>query len=398
MNKKIRLGNVALKIGSGQTPTGGSAVYQDTGIPLIRSQNVLMTAFSADGLAYISEQQDQQMAGSRVCPNDVLLNITGASIGRVCIAPPKICPANVNQHVCIVRCGDDIDPHYLMFLLASPTFQDFIWEIQAGGTRQALTKQIVEDFLIPEVSIQEQRRIAQELKAQLAVVEEARRAAQAQVDALLELKAAAIEDTLSSVTTTCRIGDVARLQSGYAFKSAEFQRSGIRLLRNTNILPGKVYWDDAVFLAAESRPRHLAYELKESDILISLDRPIISTGIKVARVTAADLPVLLVQRVGRFILDTLRVAPDFLHAYLQSARFMEAISGHDQSVGVPHISPSQVEDVLFPCPELREQERLAGKLQDIMETTAAGVRAAQAQLDEIARLPSRLLAQAFAQG
>lgn len=148
---------------------------------MIRSQNVLMGVFSAEGLAYISPAIDQDMQGSRVEQGDVLLNITGASIGRVCVVPSKLCPANVNQHVCIIRCKASLDPGYLAALMASPKFQKLIWDSQAGGTRQALTKQMVEDFAVPLLPINEQRRIAACLKAQLAEVDRARQAAQEQL-------------------------------------------------------------------------------------------------------------------------------------------------------------------------------------------------------------------------
>jgi len=103
----VRLGDHATKIGSGFTPLGGYATYQSSGLPLIRSQNVDLNHFDTDGLVFISKEQDEEMAGSRVQPGDVLLNITGASIGRVCVVPPDICPANVNQHVWLgLRCDD----------------------------------------------------------------------------------------------------------------------------------------------------------------------------------------------------------------------------------------------------------------------------------------------------
>ncbi len=85
--KWIRLGDYVTKIGSGITPRGGHATYLNSGIPLIRSQNVHMNRFEMLGLAYISSEQDNLMKLSRVIKDDVLLNITGASIGRVCVVP-----------------------------------------------------------------------------------------------------------------------------------------------------------------------------------------------------------------------------------------------------------------------------------------------------------------------
>lgn len=160
----VRLGDHVTKVGSGLTPTGGEAAYKKSGIPLIRSQNVHMNRFEHTGLAFISEQQDAEMKGSRVAPGDVLLNITGASIGRVCVVPSELCPANVNQHVCIIRGDGSFDPAFLAFYLSTPDFQKFINSNQSGATRQALTKEMIEDFDIPKPDLTEQHRIVEMLR------------------------------------------------------------------------------------------------------------------------------------------------------------------------------------------------------------------------------------------
>ncbi|NER84164.1 MAG: hypothetical protein F6K42_32430 [Leptolyngbya sp. SIO1D8] len=109
----LKLGNHVAKIGSGITPRGGQSVYLDSGVPLIRSQNVHMNRFELEGLAHISDEQDEKMEKTRVFPKDVLLNITGASIGRVCVVPDELCPANVNQHVSIIRGDGSFDSEFL---------------------------------------------------------------------------------------------------------------------------------------------------------------------------------------------------------------------------------------------------------------------------------------------
>ena len=145
---KIRLGDHASKIGSGVTPRGGQSAYKPEGIPLIRSQNIYLNRFVPNGLVFIDQEQDQKMRNSRVEKGDVLLNITGASIGRVCVVLDEICPANVNQHVSIIRTGI-LNPDYLSFYMSNPVFQSFIMNSQSGATRQALTKSMIEDFFIP---------------------------------------------------------------------------------------------------------------------------------------------------------------------------------------------------------------------------------------------------------
>lgn len=393
--KFVRLGDFTSKIGSGQTPSGGYRAYSASGIPLIRSQNVLMGSFTTEGLAYISGQIDEEMRGTRVVRNDVLLNITGASIGRVCVVPDEICPANVNQHVCIIRCDEGLHPAYLAAVLASPTFQSLIWQDQAGATRQALTKDRIECFQIPWRPIDEQRQVAERLQAQLTEVETARHAAQVQSRDGALLCTKIVDAAFQGFAEWRPIAEVAKVQSGYAFKSESFKTSGVRLLRNTNILPDRIYWDDAVYLDENEAGRYPGYRLQDGDVLISLDRPVISSGIKVARVGEADLPSLLLQRVGRFVLNSETIDADFLYAFLKSSRFIDAISGHDQSLGVPHISPGQVESVEMPWLSLDEQRATVTQLKAQLAEADAIARAAAAQLAEIESLQQKLLAQAF---
>ena len=161
---EITLGDVCTKIGSGATPRGGKEVYLEDGpYALIRSQNVYNAGFARDGLAFISDDHAEALHNVEVLPEDVLLNITGDSVARVCQVDPMILPARVNQHVAIIRPDPGkLDPAYLRYFLASPGVQATLlsWA-GSGGTRNALTKQMIESFEVhaPE-DLAEQRAIA----------------------------------------------------------------------------------------------------------------------------------------------------------------------------------------------------------------------------------------------
>lgn len=137
-----RFKELATKIGSGATPRGGRQAYVDSGTPLIRSMNVHFYGFEPEGLAFLSDKQAGELANVAVETNDVLLNITGASIGRVTTAPSGMAGARVNQHVMIIRPKEGVSPHFLAKFLASPTVQTQINDIQVGATRQALTRAV----------------------------------------------------------------------------------------------------------------------------------------------------------------------------------------------------------------------------------------------------------------
>ena len=157
--KVSKLGDYALKIGSGVTPKGGSKAYVEKGIPLLRSQNVLFGKFKLDDVAFITDEQHEKMKGSKLQARDVLLNITGASIGRCAVLPSNFEEGNVNQHVCIIRTKDDLEPEFCGIFLNSYLGQKQIWSLQAGGNREGLNFQQIRSFHIPIISQDEQKAI-----------------------------------------------------------------------------------------------------------------------------------------------------------------------------------------------------------------------------------------------
>jgi type I restriction enzyme, S subunit len=158
----VTLKEACSKIGSGITPRGGANVYTSEGTALIRSQNVLNNRFSFDGLVYVKEDMAEEMKNVTVEKRDLLLNITGDSVARCCTVHDNILPARVNQHVTIVRTnGKELDSIFLKYYLTSPTMQNKMLSLaQSGGTRNALTKGMIENFVIPKPNMNEQKTIA----------------------------------------------------------------------------------------------------------------------------------------------------------------------------------------------------------------------------------------------
>ncbi len=167
------------KIGSGVTPKGGETAYKAQGIPLIRSQNVLINQLDLSDVAFIDNEQHRKMSGSKVLPGDVLLNITGASIGRSCVVPQDVNDANVNQHVCIIRLKQSINGRLLSLFLNSWFGQKQIWSFQGGGSREALNFQQIGNFEIPIPPLPEQKAIAALLSTWDEAIEKTERLIQA---------------------------------------------------------------------------------------------------------------------------------------------------------------------------------------------------------------------------
>ena len=152
------LGSLTEKIGSGKTPLGGERVYTKKGILFLRSQNIYPDCLHLDDVAYIPEAIDEEMSTTRVKMNDILLNISGASIGRCTIFKLDE-PANVNQHVCIIRTFPDLSPLFLTYYLQSRFGQQQIFKYTTKGNREGLNFQQIGNFEIPIPTITEQNKI-----------------------------------------------------------------------------------------------------------------------------------------------------------------------------------------------------------------------------------------------
>ncbi len=153
-------------IGSGKTPSGGATVYQDDGVIFLRSQNIYDDGLRLDDVAYISEEIDCGMRGSRVQVGDVLLNITGASIGRTCNISKNIGPANVNQHVCIIRAHDSDISEWIAECFLSDMIKEQIKIVQNGAGREGLNFEQIGNMIITLPMATEREYINSWLKAQ----------------------------------------------------------------------------------------------------------------------------------------------------------------------------------------------------------------------------------------
>lgn len=146
--RKVALGRITTKIGSGATPRGGSSAYMSEGITLIRSLNVYDDQFEDSGLAFISDEQASDLDNVTVQSRDILLNITGASVARCCMAPDRYLPARVNQHVMIIRVDPiKADPFLVHAAINSDERKrQLLSYAQKGSTREALTKEMINAF------------------------------------------------------------------------------------------------------------------------------------------------------------------------------------------------------------------------------------------------------------
>ncbi|BAY37657.1 restriction modification system DNA specificity domain protein [Nostoc sp. NIES-2111] len=194
----IRLGNLVEKLGAGSTPLGGKNVYVDDGVKFLRSQNVWNDGLNLEEVAYITSEIHQKMSGTVVEAGDILLNITGASIGRCAVVPDDFDEGNVSQHVSIIRLINKDLRHYLHLCLISSLIQNQIMEVQVGISREGLSMNRLKDFLIPVPPLAEQKRIVEKCDRLLSICDEIEKRQQQRQESIVRMNESAIAQLLSS--------------------------------------------------------------------------------------------------------------------------------------------------------------------------------------------------------
>ena len=392
------LAELTSKVGSGATPRGGREAYGGGSVPLIRSMNVRFEGFDDEGLAYLDDDQAAALSGVEVHASDVLLNITGASIGRTCLAPDEMSGARVNQHVCIIRLIETL-PRFVKDYLASPEMQRFILEENYGLTRQALTKSMIEGIRIPLPPAAEQRRIVAKLDALTARLARAR-AELDRVPVLAEqLRISALrgvfhwKDDLPPGWTRERVDQIGTVQLGRQRSPKDHHGTHMRpYVRSANVT--WTGWDLTDVKEMNFSPDEFAtFVLKPGDVLLNegsgsakeVGKPLVWKG----EIDGACFQnTLLRVRPTAYLPELLRYALLYM---AKSGKFIE----NTQGVNIIHIGKTGLAKTIIPVPPVAEQESLLQSIDrafaraDRLEAEAARARAL------IDRLESAILARAF---
>lgn len=284
--KTYKLSQLTTKIGSGSTPRGGQEAYKTSGISLIRSQNVLDFTFSTNGLAFIDDAQASRLNNVTLEEEDVLLNITGDSVARLCQVPKELLPARVNQHVAIIRANKKIlVASFLKYSLLETSNKNSLLNLaSAGATRQAITKSMIEEFEIKLPSIQEQQSIASILSAIDDKIEN-----NLVINKTLEEMAMTlykhwfvdfgpfqdgefVESELGMIPKGWelkKIGDFIKHKKGFAFKSNWYQQTGEIVVRVSDTTHNSIDIKSCERISSVLASNYKDYSLKTNDVVIA---------------------------------------------------------------------------------------------------------------------------------
>jgi len=317
-------------------------------------------------------------------------------------------PAVLNQHIFRVTERPGVDRDFLHHLLVHSI--PSLAEQSHGSTMKHIRKSVLDGFMVWVPAMPEQRRIA----AILSSIDEAIDVTRAVISQLGKTREALIEELLRAGfgprTTSrleskdkaregdwplVRLGDVCNLQPGYAFKSADFAPRGIRLLRGSNVGVERIDWQPSkTVFYPESRIAEVSeYQLHANDVVLAMDRPFVSAGFKVARLSHDDSPALLLQRVGRFR-DFRGVDPRYVWVVIRSSFVHQHLQVQQKGTDLPHISGSEIEACLIPLPPMGEQQRIA----DVIDAVDACLQRDLSLLGQLQVLKSALLSMLLSGG
>ena len=385
------IGNLCSKIGSGSTPKGSN--YSSEGVLFFRSQNVHNDGIVLDDIKYISDEVHQSMIGTEVLPNDLLLNITGGSLGRCAIVSNEIDKGNVSQHVCILR-PIIISSNYFHTLILS-TFFSKSMKITGSG-REGLPKYNLEQMMFPLPPLAEQKRIVSEIERWLSlinIIENDKQDLQTIIkqakSKILDLAihgklvhqnpndepASELLKRINSKTeitcdnahytnlpvgwVMCKLSDLCRIENGFAFSSDNYKSQGIPLVRISNINHNTIDITECVYIEGVTDDR---FKISKGDLLIAMSGA--TTG-KMG-VYPFDETAYLNQRVGNIkILNKSSLSPNYRNTYMQSKvdEILKIAYGGAQ----PNISASVIGNFDFPLPPYKEQIRIVETIQRIFD-------------------------------
>lgn len=386
---RMRIKDIATKVGSGVTPRGGATVYQDSGIPLFRSQNVTNDGFLLDDIAYISEKVHQSMSGSRLKPNDVLLNITGASIGRCYYLPKNFKEGNVNQHVCIIRLKHNVIPAFLYFNLISATGQQMIDSCQTGANREGLTKEDLCNFEFEIPNIEQQTRIVKYLNDKTSKINSNISLLTSKRDAYLRLKKSIINRAVTNGLNPDvkmkdsgiewigeipehwdrkRMKDIAYLYSGLTGKAGEdFRCDDISKTKPyipfTSILNNSKI-DTTNFPQVIMSEDENQNQVKENDLLFLMSSEDYESIAKSAVVSEIPVEVYLNSFCRGLRFTAKNVCANFVNYQLQAANYRDALRFEARGFTRINIKIEKISGMFVSLPSFEEQQTIVTYLDE----------------------------------
>ncbi len=418
--KEVRLGDICFKIGSGATPKGGKEAYYENGIPLIRSQNILDFTFSHDGLVFINDMQAKKLKNVIVEENDILLNITGDSVARVCQPPKEVIPARVNQHVAIIRPDDKIiDNKFLKYYLLNKKIKNYMLNLSsAGATRKALTKVMIENLRIKSPPLPTQKKIAEILSSlddKIELNNQMNKNLEEMAQALFKqwfvdfefpnedgepYKSSGgemVESELGLIPKGWEVkelGDFIKVKHGFAFKSKDFSdiETRLKVLTPGNFKVGGGFKADKFKYLKSKTEFPNNYIFNEDDLMVTmtdLSKLGDTLGYPAFIPKSKKNLYLHNQRLGKVELKTDLIGINFFYFLMCSREYRGSILGSVTCLTVKHTAPKRIEAHKFAFNST--QQEIYIKFENLVSSIRENIKEKEFEIQKLTKLRDTLL-------
>ena len=385
----VRLGDVCTIV-SGSTPKSNIPEYWDGDIKWITPAELNEgTYIINDSVRHITELGVAK-TGLKPFPQGTVILSSRAPIGKTAIAG---CEMYCNQGFKNLICSDKINPRYLYWFLTCNT--EYLNSLGRGATFKEISKEIVANIEIPLPAMEQQINIAEKFE-KISELIALRKEQLAKLDQLVKSRFIELFGTVKNnhqEYPVIKISGCAKLQGGFAFKSSDYLDNGIRLVQISNVNKDTLDWDSINCVPQTFLQKYKDFELHVGDLVLAMTRPVIKSldAVKIATVSENDVPSLLNQRVGRFIIDKTKINSTYLMLCCQMTEFREYVEAMSGNSLQPNISSKQVEDYSIVLPPLELQEQFSAFVQQADKSKLA----IQQSLDKLELLKKSLMQEYF---
>ncbi|HAB5170748.1 TPA_asm: type I restriction endonuclease subunit S [Salmonella enterica subsp. enterica] len=349
---------------------------------------------------YLIGKDAPSRARKEIKAHDIIVSLTRPNLNAVALVSEKYDEQIASTGFEVIRPAL-VESRYIFALVRSRHFINSISGLVQGALYPAAKSSDVQSYEFPLPPLAEQKIIAEKLDTLLAQVDNTK-ARLEQIPQILKrfrqavLRAAVtgrlIDKDFTNLVTN--IGSHVSIDIGNAFKSAEFSEDGIPLLRGQNIEPGALRWDDTKKFPAEKLELFSHLFINENDIILAMDRPIISSGLKLAKAKKSDLPCVLVQRVARFK-DYRDLLPEYLYIALSGLDFENYIQPNQTGSDIPHISGKQILNFKCSIPPHDDQHEIVRRVEQLFAYADTIEKQVNNALTRVNSLTQSILAKAF---
>ncbi|EDW8960652.1 type I restriction endonuclease subunit S [Salmonella enterica subsp. enterica] len=349
---------------------------------------------------YLIGKDAPSRARKEIKVHDIIVSLTRPNLNAVALVSEKYDEQIASTGFEVIR-PTQVESRYIFALVRSRHFIDAISGLVQGALYPAAKSSDVQSYEFPLPPLAEQKIIAEKLDTLLAQVDNTKARLEQIPQILKRFRQAVLRTAVTGrlidkdfTNLVTNIGSHVSIDIGNAFKSAEFSEYGIPLLRGQNIEPGALRWDDTKKFPAEKLELFSHLFINENDIILAMDRPIISSGLKLAKAKKSDLPCVLVQRVARFK-DYRDLLPEYLYIALSGLDFENYIQPNQTGSDIPHISGKQILNFKCSIPPHDDQLEIVRRVEQLFAYADTIEKQVNNALTRVNSLTQSILAKAF---